>query len=46
MKNIYESPKLFVMYATDEDILTLSCRTVELVGRKVDCSDWQTTVNG
>lgn len=45
MKHTYESPKLFVTLATEEDILTLSLNDLPLNGRKVDCSGWQTTVN-
>ena len=47
MKHTYESPKLFVMFGTEEDILTgssgLSLDNV-LVGRTVECSNWKTTV--
>lgn len=48
MKHTYESPKLFVMFGTEEDILTgssgLSLHATDLVGRTVECNDWKATV--
>ena len=43
MKHTYLAPELTMVYALDEDILTVS-KTASGMGVEIDCSDWGTTL--